>query len=488
MEAFAGQLDRAQGRSAYWLPVIAIAVVLSMLAAVLLAKGLAFPLDDAYITLHNANVLRAGVDRNFPGVSPLYGSTSLVHLALVSFVSVAINPPLASTLICLAAAMLYLLGIRSLAAELGASDRLAVAAIVVGGLSGLTPYHLLNGLETGLALAIVTWALLFATRSTPSIWFPILCGLMPFVRPELGLLAAALFTRHAVLYWHRKTLLLRDLAVMILVATPWFGWQVVATGTLLPSTAGAKAAFFADGMRPIIDKLFLFLTALPLLAIFPCVSGLCFIPRTSIAMCSAAFLVLTMAIFTWQIPGWMHHNLARYAQIFTPVTLLLLLSAAKHDRLPKTILFSFAALSAATSIYAFDLLASGKAHTEVTLVPTAEWANANLPSNAVVLIHDAGYIAYATDLRLEDLVGLKSPGNIALHKQITYPSIGLRRGDAVCEIAASSKATHAIILNDAGEFWSQSATYLRQCGWNLTSMRSAKSLEDYSVLRIAPPP
>src|SRR5689334_12266347 len=43
-----------------------------------------FPVDDAYITLHNAQALHQGYDLNFPGTPALVGSTSVLHTALVS--------------------------------------------------------------------------------------------------------------------------------------------------------------------------------------------------------------------------------------------------------------------------------------------------------------------------------------------------------------------------------------------------------------------
>ena len=42
-----------------------------------------FPVNDAYITLHNAQVLHWGHDPNYPGTPALAGATSAVHLALV---------------------------------------------------------------------------------------------------------------------------------------------------------------------------------------------------------------------------------------------------------------------------------------------------------------------------------------------------------------------------------------------------------------------
>ena len=45
--------------------------------------GAAFPTDDAFINLHNAQVLRLGRDENYQGVPALVGATSGAHLALL---------------------------------------------------------------------------------------------------------------------------------------------------------------------------------------------------------------------------------------------------------------------------------------------------------------------------------------------------------------------------------------------------------------------
>src|SRR3990172_3570435 len=42
------------------------------------------PVDDAYTTLHNAQVMRAGEDRNFGTTPPLSGATSAPPLLLVT--------------------------------------------------------------------------------------------------------------------------------------------------------------------------------------------------------------------------------------------------------------------------------------------------------------------------------------------------------------------------------------------------------------------
>src|SRR5437764_1047312 len=65
-----------------------------------------FPLDDSYITLHNARALWAGIDANYGG-SPLVGATSLVHLAVISALLPLLGPVRADIAVCLVGALAY---------------------------------------------------------------------------------------------------------------------------------------------------------------------------------------------------------------------------------------------------------------------------------------------------------------------------------------------------------------------------------------------
>lgn len=46
------------------------------------------------------------------------------------------------------------------------------------------------------------------------------------------------------------------------------------------------------------------------------------------------------------------------------------------------------------------------------LAGVAGWVRAYLPADAVLLIQDAGYIAWGTTARLVDFVGLKAPASV----------------------------------------------------------------------------
>ena len=92
------------------------ALTLLVLLAALLHRILpgsppVFPMDDAYITLHNAQVLHWGHDPNYLGTPALAGATSAVHLALVALLMFALSPPVALWAALWLAALAYTLGL-----------------------------------------------------------------------------------------------------------------------------------------------------------------------------------------------------------------------------------------------------------------------------------------------------------------------------------------------------------------------------------------
>ena len=108
--------------------------------------------------------------------------------------------------------------------------------------------------------------------------------------------------------------------------------------------------------------------------------------------------------------------------------------------------------------------------TKRELAGVAAWCNANLPPQAKLLIHDAGYISCATKFRMIDCVGLKTPSSIPFHARITEPSKGEERGIAVHQIALLNKPDYLIMLDKWDGFFKITAG-LRQNGWKLTPLR-----------------
>jgi hypothetical protein len=168
---------------------VASLVGVASLLGLLLYWPVVFPLDDAYITLHNARVLLTGGDENYD-VPALVGATSAVHLVLVAGLGLFLDLPLASFLLNALAAIAYAVGLARLALWAQSSRWVASGIIGLGLLAADAPYHLFNGLETGLAMAAVVWGVILALSGSQII-LPVLCGLMPFIRPELAALAGS---------------------------------------------------------------------------------------------------------------------------------------------------------------------------------------------------------------------------------------------------------------------------------------------------------
>src|SRR3990172_2963562 len=162
------------------------------------------PVDDAYTTLHSAEVMRAGEDRNFGTTPPLNGATSAPHVLLVAGLLSFFPPAWASFAAAWLGVVLYALALAHLAFVHRASPAQAALVVLVGLGVGLTLHQLFNGLETGLAMAGLTWALaLESTAAEPGRRWPrlVLFGQLPFLRPELAAAAALVLGLEGSHHW-----------------------------------------------------------------------------------------------------------------------------------------------------------------------------------------------------------------------------------------------------------------------------------------------
>ncbi|WP_395405589.1 hypothetical protein ACHMW6_03490 [Pseudoduganella sp. UC29_106] len=434
----------------------------------------------------------SGADRNFAGASALHGATSPLHLALVTGTAWLLPPPLASLLVCLLGAALYGFGLARLAFALGGSVRLAVLATGLGILACATPFHLLNGLETSLAMAAITWSLLLAQRP-PEPWrLPLLCGLMPFLRPELALLSALLLARHGwlggrvdgargIALW-----LLRDGALALLAAAPCLLWNLASMGQLLPATVSAKAYYFAEANLPPADRLRLLLTCASLISL-PVWLGFLLPRRDSLVICLQLFLLGFLAAYFMKLPIALSQNALRYLHVLWPLSLFLLMAASSRYAAARFMLRGSALLLLLSLPPVLATYWHGKTFAREEFDAAARWAGANLPATSRVLVHDAGYVSLATQLQLVDLVGLKTPSSVGVHRRLTYPSNGKLRGQAISSIAYCSGSTHAIIQQDDLRVWAAIGDLLIEQGWALETLRPAPRAEGCAVYALRPP-
>jgi hypothetical protein len=449
--------------------------------------GWVMPLDDAYITLHNAEVLFSGHDASF-GASPLTGATSLVHLALTAAL-LPLCHGATPAVVCLAGAAAYIFGVSRLARALRLRPGAEALLIALALMSGSTAFQLFNGLETSWALAAATWAVALAVPGIPDLRLAALLGTLPFLRPELGLLSLALLGRQV---WLRRggpgvfAGVASDLAVAGLAAAPWLLWSEIATGALIPNTAGAKAAFFADTPHPFVNVIVWAVIAIlkgagPLPLILP-------LSRRSVMQ--AALLVVALVLigaFMWRFPGLLGHNSGRYTMALLPFGLWAL--ASLYESHPQRFWALGGALALLSPLYVasgLTILASGQAQTGDAFVALA-WTELHIPSAETLLVHDAGVAGLVSTRPLVDLVGLKSPGSAAAHQRWTLPSQGRERSKAIAQIAAAAHGRFAMILQDEERFWADLGSDLQREGWRLELLREPAAHPGYAIFKLTPP-
>lgn len=520
----------ASSRSAVaaYLPA-ALVVLAAMLFHLVTERTPVFPVDDAYITLHNAQVLHLGHDPNYAGVPALAGATSPFHLALVSALLFVLQPLWALDIAAWLGVFAFALGIARLCRSQSVPPGPAFLLVVAGLLAARTPHQLMNGLETGWALAGIAWALAFASEEGPAAALALaaVCGTLPFLRPELAALSALLLplpawrarrssrnpapalqavgfapaARPAIA--HSKPSLPAALSVLgkcalvaALAASPWMLWQLAATGSIVPATIAAKRYYFAEAnLSKEIKWIFVEGSLVALLrACGPlCVAALA-LPFTRIGRIALTFTAILLAAYYCQFPGALTHAQSRYLYIVLP---FLIFGAASAFRLlarwpaPCRWMTLFAAVAACQAAllapFTWREHQAEQAKTRYELAGVAAWCDKNLPPESRLLIHDAGYISYATRFQMEDLVGLKTPSNITFHRDLTYPTNGAQRATAIHAAALRARADYIIVL-DLWDGIFKITDGLRHYGWRLDPVRTEGIYRVYRLSRVQSTP
>lgn len=507
--------DPVHPRARTALTVLVCAMVVAL--AALQMRGLrapVFPVDDAYITLHNAISLRQGGDTSYVGVPPLVGATSAVHVALVTAL-LSVCPDLwALWLAGWIGTLLYALGILRIGLVLEASAPECALLVVFGLLVGQTPHQLTNGLETSLAMAGVAWALAMtiAPHAHARLTLPALLGVLPFLRPELLALSLLLSAFVGVRAWHEERVaaraaMARFSAAVLLGAAPWALLYWHTTGVPFPNTVQAKRFFFAEGCAPTAIKLDVtlmmlrdFFASLGLASL-----GALLLGTTGLGRITLVFAGTLVGAYFVNLPGALGHYENRYVYILVPMLLFGITSGLRHPA--RWIRWgSVAALILGVAESAWSFAPRWQRHLDTIrfttneLAPLAEWSNANLPIDAKLLVHDAGYISWATKFRLFDIVGLKTPSSIPVHRDLTWKScvdartgtdvgalaatVNRARATAVAEIARLNRPTHLVVLRRWEAIYA-TVSLLRAMGWSLEQVREGPF--GYDVYQIRPP-
>ena len=191
---------------------------------------------------------------------------------------------------------------------------MTIGSVVLAAILGKTFLQMMNGLETGLAMAMITAVIfLLECKSEKAKLFCSLCaGLLPALRPEFilfSLIVVYLLFRTTLAETDstgvkpRATLLL--IGAFLLCSLPWIAWYLVEFGTFSPNTAYAKFAFFAEGCEPTSVKLDsikgLTLTSILEFGAFPLL--LLLLPITRAGRLFLFFIVIFFIVYYQNFPG-----------------------------------------------------------------------------------------------------------------------------------------------------------------------------------------
>jgi hypothetical protein len=460
----------------------ALAVVAVALIAWLVTPRLP-ALDDAYIVLHSADVVRVGGDSVY-GVPALSGITSPAYLLLVLALQAFGADGLGALRIAGALGVTaYLAGVWFLAKEVRVTGLRAVVVLTLGLLSGPVAKNLTNGLETGWASALVVWAVIWTLQHRP-LRVAVLMGILPWLRPDLAPMAAVLLVLAArplgPQWW-------RPLIVALFVMLPFTIWVRWDTGYWWPQTIDAKRLFFAEGCLPAmmkIERTLQYLWSWANLNVLIIVGlGVAFVDPLGRMGLLSSIVILTA--YGWTLPGGITHNDYRYLTPFLiPWGLLGFARMVRSSRGPATaallgIILFMAVKNTSQRPFLND---HGEAQ-ELKLV--GEWIETHTAADAAILVHDAGAMSVFAHRRLVDIVGLKTPSSVDAHARWTWPTCGEDRALAVDSIARSARPQFLVVANDWDRIFRFSGA-LSAHGWHLTMLRAhTSSPRSYAVYRLA---
>jgi hypothetical protein len=349
-------------------------------------------------------------------------------------------------------------------------------------------------------MAGVVWTLAAVTHDTPrhDRIAAGLCGVLPALRPELLGLSALLggylawrFARRAGSARAKARTLAELAGCALLGIAPWLVLYWLLTGSPLPATIAAKRAYFAEGCSDVAWKLSVFRdTGVRVLEeCGPWLAALVLLALRPLGLVTLAFVGVFLAAYYRDFPGALGHYELRYLYVLSPLLLLGVAFGLAHaSRLVQRLGIGILGLSMAYSALRLpDSLALMRAvsdYTKAELYPLAEELKAHLPAGTKLLVHDAGFVSYATRLPTSDLVGLKTPENARWHAALTLPSCGRARAEAVHRIALESGARFFIVLHAWDRIFGLTRA-LAVHGWGLRPVWRRDT--GYDVYALRPP-
>lgn len=416
-----------------------------------------FIYDDSYITLSNALTLIG--KKSYFSSPALTGATSIFHALVVALFATFFSPEFALAFSNFLGTFFYVAGWITLAQHLGFSRSSSILIGLLSCTAGFTSLHLYNGLETSLALAGIVWSLVFLIQKKGD-WLAILCGVLPWLRPELAAwsgIVLALWLWDNRLQGQLKKNGLRAALLFLCGTAPFLIICYFNTGHPIPQTVSAKQFFFSEDCAPSTWKTGVVLKNIEtfIVGLWFVVLGFLLMTTSRIGLASLVFCTVFLGAYWINFPGALGHYHQRYLHILVPFAIFsLMLGISRFLNGRHQQLSTASILVLTTPILILNLPAThiaaleGAEFSQRRLAPVAHWINSHTMENSKILVHDAGYIGFSAQRQLRDFVGLKTPQVIKYHRTITNPTCGKERVLAIGKIIDSERPEYVILLNN----------------------------------------
>ncbi len=389
-----------------------------------------FTLDDSYIHLAFARTLaQSGTFGIRPG-EPVGGSTSpLWTFWLAPAFWLPISPELwmAAWSMLFTFATFYLL--YRLSVMIGVTRLFSLCLVAAYGAYYSTYLSTQSGMEIPMTTAAMLLLFLVLERGGSNIVLGILIAALGLLRPEFYLLGVLVFLYLII----NKRLTWTFFPVPMVTLVPYHLWLWSVNGFPLPTTYFAKVPSVITRQSPMeyfaAFSAFLFQHAGLLTILVP--AGLYLLLRRKVWISGAwvcsmvAWSSLSGKSGLWT-PTYLG-NFGRYAMIVIPILFLagfLVLSRGFESGGRTLRRWIIPASTGLILVLIFMTVPMSLAHYRKSVedmrmgdIRVARWAAANLPRDAVLVVHDLGAMAYYAPQRLLDLVGIASPEALAYRRQ-----------------------------------------------------------------------
>ncbi|HXJ80063.1 MAG TPA: hypothetical protein VMS64_15430 [Candidatus Methylomirabilis sp.] len=389
-----------------------------------------FPLDDSWIHMHFARNLAEGHGFSYNVGVPVGGSTApLWTLILAATFALLGAQPFWAKVLGIGATLGAALLATRLAARWTGERWLGLLAGVACAIAGPLVWGALSGMEVSLAALLVTAGLLAHTDGR-DVAAALLLGLAVLARPE-GLLVIPLVWLARPITWRRTVIFVGVTAACL---GPWVLFNLVTTGTPLPSTASAKVRGGLVGLLhgdPWDTRRFLhtpkqfsvewihWLWLLNILVPVLIPMGLWFLWRRwgrVVGVPATVLLIhpIGMALLApYRGPGFQE---GRYSIQLLPLAIVVAVAGlsgfARLPGLQATLAGLFLLASLAAARPAADRYAWGVQNIDAMQVHLGWWVKAHTRPDARLALNDVGAIAYVSRREVIDLMGLITPAII----------------------------------------------------------------------------